>query len=754
MSIAQMGNEEWDFVDARGAQRQVAECESAATSPESWRVFGPFEPDPAFAFKQNAAGISIEPRTGADVARLADIPAELTVDGVTRKGLDVSMVDGALNLQAMFDLEKVQEGRFAYLMAEVEVDRPGEVVFGAGCDWWMQWWIDGEPAFDTMDTGNLIAPIGCTDHCFSRHLTVGKHVLVIKAVSGMGGWTVGACVPTSLQAALSAASTSDQWEFVPEANMILRPYHPVDTYQRPSIAIRTDRCLSGETIECEYQQPVYDGQVGIVFGAQDSEHYYYAYVPNWGQLHRARAFYAAIGVADGAGFIRNLDMRLMHNIPVQHDTWKSLKVERRGDRIQMWVAGVKGPCVTDSTYGPGRCGIAGYSKYMIRNLQISGTPADAPSWQPRNSRKVPWHEPVPDLSRGPFQALNGIFRLSDEEILLASTGGEELAEPPQESHKAEMGLYFRRTWLFLSDDAGRTWTQHGEPVPVQESPRFPLFAPQPGVLRSIKFVDDGSEGIEMKMVYQDSLDKALTWSEPIEAELLGSWHEDIFIDNTLNNSLIGFTELRDGTLLGVILHRCEEISNKAIPKSGIGTWGTGKWQPYCTTSKDQGLSWSQPAQMDDTRLVSHHAQESPCGDFTETPMAELPDGRVVAISRPVRAPYTWQTHSDDGGQTWSMCCYAPFSIAGWPNLVVTQSGYLVAVGRGAGVEMRISTDGGINWDHGTMIDTPGYFNGYALEVEPDVLLVVYPSFDEHYPSKLRAQRIRITPDGPIPLGCK
>ena len=754
MGVAQIGTEKWDFVEARGAQRQIADRGHGVRSPQTWRVFGPFDPDPACVFEHGQTGISIEPRTGADIALVAAIPAQLTVNGVTRTGRDVSMTEGTLNLQAVFALDAVQEGRHAYLMAQFDVDQAGEVVFGTGCDWWMQWWIDGEPAFDTLDTGNQIAPIGCADYCFSHHLAAGKHLLVIKAISGMGGWTAGACVPTALQAALSDAAKSDRWEFVPEANMILPPCYPIVTYLEPRIALRTDSCISDETIECEYQQPVYDGQVGIVFGAQDAEHYYYAYVPNWGQLHRARAFYAAIGIADGSGYIRNLDLQLMHNVPVQQDTWKSLKVERRGDRIELSVAGVKGPCVTDSTYGPGRCGVAGFSKYMIRNLQINGTPAEAPAWQPRDGRKVAWYEPVPDLSRGPSQPLNGIFRLADDQLLLASTFGEELAEAPQGHYQTEMGLYFRRTWLFLSADAGRTWNQHGDPVPVQQSPRRPLFVPQSGVLRSVKFVDDGSDGIEKQMVYQDSLDKGLTWSKPVDAELLGNWHQDIFIDNTINNGLCGFTELRDGTLLAVILHFCEDIFNKAIPRAGIGTWGTGKWQPYCTISKDQGRSWSQPAQMDDTRLVSHEALQSPCGDFTETPLAELPNGRVIAMSRPVRSPYMWQTHSDDGGRSWSMCCYAPFSLAGNPNLVVTQSGYLVVVGRGAGVEMHISTDGGLNWDQGTMLDTPGEFNGHMLEVEPDVVLVVYPSFCYHYPNKLRAQRIRITPDGPIPLGCE
>jgi hypothetical protein len=112
----------------------------------------------------------------------------------------------------------------------------------------------------------------------------------------------------------------------------------------------------------------------------------------------------------------------------------------------------------------------------------------------------------------------------------------------------------------------------------------------------------------------------------------------------------------------------------------------------------------------------------------------------------------WQTHSDDGGKSWRMCCYAPFSGSGTPRLVATRSGYLVSIKRGPAVSLHISTDGGVNWDEGTIIDYPASFNGDMIEVEPDVILVAYPeSMGEIRPSYIRAQRIRITPEGPVPL---
>jgi hypothetical protein len=85
-------------------------------------------------------------------------------------------------------------------------------------------------------------------------------------------------------------------------------------------------------------------------------------------------------------------------------------------------------------------------------------------------------------------------------------------------------------------------------------------------------------------------------------------------------------------------------------------------------------------------------------------------------------------------------------------MVATRSGYLVSLKRGPAVCVHISTDGGLNWDDGTIIDYPASFNGSMVEVEPDVVLVLYPeSMGEFRPSFVRCQLIRITPEGPVPV---
>ena len=92
----------------------------------------------------------------------------------------------------------------------------------------------------------------------------------------------------------------------------------------------------------------------------------------------------------------------------------------------------------------------------------------------------------------------------------------------------------------------------------------------------------------------------------------------------------------------------------------------------------------------------------------------------------------WQVQSNDGGQTWEPAAFGAFPGYCIPKgrsdlftLTSTVSGALVAVHRFPYLGANVSYDGGITWDAGTIIDYPLWANHKALEVEPDVVLVVY-----------------------------
>ena len=750
MSTIEIGRERWELIGNEGSATKLPpETVANVSFPATWRVFGPVAGDNTtidWARKENYMWYKEAiPAKDAAVEDLHAVPDSLKVGDESFQGREISMDGDTLDLSSNFGGHEA--GQQAYGIAEMDVDEETEVIFGAGCDWWMQWWIDGEVVCDTLERGNRTgfpwpkesanSIIKRTDHCFRRTLSPGKHLIIFRAISGQTDWVLRAGLVSPRDELFYSLPYSNKWEFLPDLDEI-RP--PAKDYWTHTMAIRSDLCIAEETLECDFQQNEHSGNFGLIFGAQDNGHYYWAQIPDWGQLFRARAFYAAISIADGTGYYRNLKMELMPNVPVHRDSWRSLKVERRGNRIQMWVNGVKGPSVIDETYGAGRVGVAGFSRYQIRNLKIDGKAAEAGTWVKEDRRGRPWMEPQPAEDSGECHWPWRITRFSDDEIILPIG---ILRDDYSVHRKSDdnSALY-----LYNSVDAGRSWTQYAGPFAQDDVPHEHWFVPEDGIIRNMRF---DSENRCMQLL--DSHDKGVTWNEAGRGELIGDWEREIFQEGTQNGPS-GTHELKDGTLLMKLTHQYPHLRTP-VPNASEGTWATGLYQAYCTTSTDKGFSWSEPAPMDHATNNLLDVPHSPMGDFTETTMAELPDGRVIAMSRPNRSPFMWQTYSEDHGQTWGIACYAPFSGHGGPELLVTQSGYLVLVKRGPGLGMNISLDGGLNWDEGTMVDFSTAFNGSILEVEPDVVLVIYRhAFDEIRPAPARTQRILITPDGPVPLG--
>ncbi len=766
MSTSTIGQETWDFVDADGVQTSLPPADEKApaiTFPTRWRIFGPLK----------ARVAVVPPHTIADagaravIENVCALPEKLNIDGELIVGQDVEMERDTLDLgtfcqafgTVFFDAMQdaaARVGRQIYAFAELDLVKETDVPFGAGADYWMEWWIDGKPVYSTLTGGNRVHPPSPTHHTFRRRLSAGKHLLAVRVISGQGGWVLRAGVVTPHQEALAQATARDCWQFLPDLHEIRPPYRKRTNGQSVldwghTMAIAADRCLAEETVECEFQMAP-EGNFGIIIGAQDSGHYYTLQIPRWGQLWRARTFWACLCKADGSGYLRMLKLMLMPHVVCHWNVWIHLKVERRGNCIRTWIDGVKGPSVTDDTYGAGRVGVTGFPKYTVRNLKIDGEAVDGPAWKGGDHRGKPWFHPVPNEDRTVNQSSGELLRLSDNEILMV------LHQQTVDANHAAKS----RVSLLLSHDDGRTWAPH-KPAGTRDVAMcapwgMRWFVPRPGVIRGFEIgslltggQNYGSPLPEgAALAWRESTDKGLTWTEPKPCKLLGDWSRDLFREETWNH-VYGGTRLKDGALLTLILHGYTKLRTM-IPNRGQGTWGGEVAQPYVSRSEDDGLSWSEPVPMDNAALNDGAKPDGPHGGFSETAFAQLPSGRIVAHARPFAAPFMWRTHSDDGGRTWRLVTYEPFSGSGGPQLLCTRSGYLVSVKRGPALCLHISTDGGTNWDEGAIIDYPASFNGQILEVEPDVVLVVYPeSMGETRPSHVRAQLIRITPQGPVPL---
>ncbi len=155
--------------------------------PTTWTVFGPFTRE--------------EPVPSNDI--LAAIPKTLTISGRTIQPKHAALENSRIDLVSLFDPKSHSflytkssstVGRTAYLFAEIEVPRAGQLLIGAGADWWMQWFLDGICVYDTINpdshghAGNGAGMFGINNHAFTVDLDPGKHVLAVRVMGGSQGW--------------------------------------------------------------------------------------------------------------------------------------------------------------------------------------------------------------------------------------------------------------------------------------------------------------------------------------------------------------------------------------------------------------------------------------------------------------------------------------------------------------------------------------------------------------------------------------
>ncbi|MBI3946326.1 MAG: heparinase II/III family protein [Armatimonadetes bacterium] len=175
-----------------GAQAQ----ETAAADlswPKEWTAFGPVAPVREVVLGGLPTRASLLPGD-----RLKAIPRELVIRSRALTPQRVLMRENRVDLGRWFD--GVERGRTVYLFARVTVEQDTQVQVGTGADWFVQWWVDGQPVFDTLGMGNQAFPIAITNHVFSVPLTKGEHVLAVAVVSGSNSFVFAAGGPQELKA--------------------------------------------------------------------------------------------------------------------------------------------------------------------------------------------------------------------------------------------------------------------------------------------------------------------------------------------------------------------------------------------------------------------------------------------------------------------------------------------------------------------------------------------------------------------------
>lgn len=154
---------------------------------------------------------------------------------------------------------------------------------------------------------------------------------------------------------------------------------------------------------------------------------------------------------------------------------------------------------------------------------------------------------------------------------------------------------------------------------------------------------------------------------------------------------------------------------------------------FALRSADDGESW-------DLVTIAAPVPDAEAGalGFGETALAEMPDGRILALMRPDpdRHGFLWQSASRDEGQTWSIPEKTP--LWGYPaHLLVLRDGRVLCTygyrRAPMGIRACLSRDGGHTWDHGQewVLRADGKRSGSDLgyplttELEDGRLVTVY-----------------------------
>ena len=191
--------------------------------PKEWAAFGPAEPDRGMTLGGLPDGKSLLP---GEILRT--IPQELVIRGQKFAREKVLLTDNAIDLGRWFD--GVERGKTVYLFARINAEEDMQAQIGTGADWFMQWWLDGQPIYDTLGTGNQAFPIAITNHVFSVSLTKGEHILAVAVISGSNSFVFAAGGPKELEMATSGKRKSPA-QVRAEAEEILAN-EKVGAYQR------------------------------------------------------------------------------------------------------------------------------------------------------------------------------------------------------------------------------------------------------------------------------------------------------------------------------------------------------------------------------------------------------------------------------------------------------------------------------------------------------------------------------------------
>ncbi|MFW5840290.1 MAG: PQQ-binding-like beta-propeller repeat protein [Planctomycetota bacterium] len=187
-----------------------AKAASGINWPDKWTVFGPIP---------EAAG-------ALDRKQLQQLPDRLEVGSRSFPAMPLAAIGRSLDFTALIDLPEgqspkpassvqtrpVKQSQSAWAMAKIKAPADGHLVINASADWFMEWFVDGQPVYSTLEKGNGRNPLQLDAHSFAVPVTKGSHTLAVRVKPGSKGWSM-----TSLGAWV-AGNPNELAEKYPAAN--------------------------------------------------------------------------------------------------------------------------------------------------------------------------------------------------------------------------------------------------------------------------------------------------------------------------------------------------------------------------------------------------------------------------------------------------------------------------------------------------------------------------------------------------------
>ena len=471
---------------------------------------------------------------------------------------------------------------------------------------------------------------------------------------------------------------------------------------------------------------------GLILRATDPQHFYLLHFPDCGQASRAQNFWVALSKMDTSGALKILKLSYVRRV-ASHPSglWHDVELQLCGKHLEARIDG-RGVFQTDDldNLDPGYLGLMSFSKARIDKMTIQGRTEKIKRWRDEDCREPNWFYPCPDTEFGPWQRPINLIKLDDGQLLL-NYAVQRDTKCPEGKHVLEGAI---SCLLARSSDGGRTWVR-GEPLDsalVQNRLRPPFMHLTPGnKLIGIVYGEEG--GYQLTQ----SKDAGRTWS-PLSPINVGPVPADL---EYLRMSPQGLLNLRDGSMLMLLAgkHRSSPSPTPVDQSRDILAWGKMHCQAYTCRSSDDGQSWSEPVPADNPGCF-YDKPITPNLDLTEISAVEVADGQVMALIRPLYAPWMWESWSQDGGKTWGPAMRGPFPGYAACNMIRTSSGAILIAHRLPGLTVNCSFDGGMNWDQGTIIDSAVWAMGSMVEVEPDLVLYIY--WDSNC-SLMRGQFLRV-----------